>query len=882
MNSGPEKKSLASRAYRALLKLFPFDFRGDFGEEMEEVFHEQRADAQKSKGKFGLLRLWWETVLDIFRTAPREHAAMLRQDGGYAIRMMRKNPAFTIAAVLTIALGIGANTAIFSVVYGVLLKPLPYGNGDELVHLKQVASRVAPQGNFPFSEKEKLDFEAQTKTLSGVAEYHSMAFILIGDEPQRVQTGVVSPHFFDLFQIRPILGRGFTAEDDKHGAGEGVLMLTYRFWQRSFNGDRSIINRKFQMNNRPHIVIGVLPPLPGYPDENDVYMPVSHCPFRSAQQTRENRNGRMVNLYARLKPGATLEQARAEAATIASRLEKEYPQSYPANLGYTASADEVRRELTQDARLTFTVLLGTAGFVLLIACANVANLALARVLRREREIGIRAAMGASRTRLVRQLLTESAILSLLGGALGLAIAWSGQSMLVQFASRFTPRADEITMDATVLLFTLGVSLLSGLIFGALPALSSAENVSAALREGGRTTGSVGRHRARGVLLVSQVAFSFVLLIGAGLMMRSLVKLLQVNPGFSTENVLAARVALNFTKYNTPDLSRAFFRTLQEKLEGQPGIVSVGITSNYPMMPGAQPGNQRVLLEGQTAADPDIRTADPRVASPGYFRTIGMPLVSGRWFTPQDQPDSPPVAIVNQAFAQKFFPGEDAVGKRISTNLGNAWMEIVGVVADVRHYGPGQAVAAEVYRPLEQIGFSNRVLLRSSGSAIAMAEVLRRVVREIDPHQPVEQFRTLEQARSDSIANPRLTASLMGLFAGLALLITITGIAGVMVLSVNQRTHEIGIRMALGASPGKVLRMVMGQGLLLVIAGLAIGVFGALWLTKLMTQLLFAVEPTDVVTFVGVSAVLLLCAAIACWLPARRAATIDPMIALRTE
>jgi len=877
---------LAKRIFQSLLKLFPFDFRSDFGGEMEEVFDAQRADAER-QGRVGIFRLWWETLTGIFTTAPREHWEMLKQDAGYALRMMGRNKAFTLAAALTLGLGIGANTAIFSVVHSVLLKPLPYGQGPRLVRLRQAAPKLG-RLNIGFSEKELKDYQNQSQTLEQIAEYHSMSFILIGEEPRRVQTGVVSYYYFQMMGVRPELGRDFTKEDDDkgEGEGEGVLLLSNRYWEKEFRGDPNIVGRKFQMNNRPHTVIGVLPALPGYPNDNDVYMPVSHCPFRSAKQTRENRNARMTFLFARMKPGVREEQALAELSTIAARFPEQYPANYPKDSNFTARVTSMKEELTQNARQTFLILLGTAGLVLLIACANVANLMLSRVLRRERELGVRAALGASRVRLMRQLLTESVMLSLLGGGLGLALAVSSTSLLTDFAARFTPRAAEISMSVSVLLFTLGVSVLTGLVFGSLPAMSSAQDVFSALRDGSRTIGGA-RNRLRSTLIVAQVALSFVLLIGAGLMGQSFLRMQSMPGGYDPENVLSARVDLNFSKYQTPIDSHNFWIAMFQKLEADPEIVSYSVASEFPMLAGVSPGNTPFQIQSRPTNQGDLpNLTDTRLVSRGYLKTIGIPLLMGRMFGPEENQNSPRVVAVNHAFAQKFFPKQEILGQRVSLGSpgpnGPVWAEIIGVVGDVREAGLDKDEYAAIYQPFEQTPFGNRILVRTTGDPLQMVEQLRRAVREIDPHQPIDSFQTLAAARGESLANPRLTTMLMGLFSLLALAITATGITGVMALWVNQRTREIGIRMAMGASRSGVLTLVMRQGLTMVVIGVAMGVAGAYGMSGMLKNLLFSIEASDPATFAAVAAVLVGCATLACWLPARRASRIDPIIALRAE
>jgi predicted permease len=804
------------------------------------------------------------------------------QDIRFGLRMLKKNPGFTIMAVLTLSLGIGANTAIFSLVYGVLLRPLPYVAGDQIVVLRQQAP-LAKIENLPFSVKEYNDYREQNQTLSSTVEYHTMPFILLGrKEPERVQTGVVSAEFFDFLGVKPLLGRTFLPGEDKHGA-QPVLVLSYAYWQRSHGGDPKIVGQTFTMNDHVHTVVGVLPPIPQFPDENDVYMPVSACPFRSAQTTIENRNARMVRVFGRLKPEVTPQQAGGDLANIASRLQQTYPANYPQNRGYGITLSALQEELTRRARPTLLLLLATAGLVLLIACANVANLMLARIIRREREMAIRAALGASRTRLIRQLLTESTLLALLGGGLGLLLASWGLEMLKTFATRFTPRAAEISLDGSVLLFTLGLAVITGLAFGALPAFSARENLVTSLKEGsGQSTAGAGRQRARGVMIVCQVAVSFTLLIAAGLMLRSLIKLQQVEPGFDPERVLTMRITLDFDKYTTPQHTRTFFHSLLDRIKTQPGVMSAAVAFTFPLNQST-PLNNGFLIEGRPLAEGEARpVADFRSASPDYFQAVGIPLVRGRYFTDQDHENAQPAVIINHSMARHRWNNEDPIGKRVSFDNGQTWATIVGVIGDVKQYGLDREAVDELYRPFAQTPFGQTLVVRTAAEPMTFAKQAREAVSAIDPEQAVDRVQTLEQARENSLAAPRLTALLIGLFAALALVITVAGISGVIALSVSQRRQEIGIRMALGATPSGVLRMILRQGLTLVFAGLAIGIAASMVLTRLMSALLFGVEPTDVITFLSVSLVLIAVAAVACLIPARRATSIDPMIALRSE
>ncbi|MEK6286802.1 MAG: ABC transporter permease [Acidobacteriota bacterium] len=810
----------------------------------------------------------------------------LMQDTRYGARILLRNPGFTVVAVLTLALGIGANTAIFSVIYGVLMRPLPYKDGTQLVIVQQQAP-LAGVLKLPFSVKEVLDYREQNQTLDAVVEHHTMSFTLLGGiEPQRVQTGVVSANFFDVLGVIPIVGRTFVPGDEEHGS-DAVLVLSHKYWQQSHGGDPGIVGRVFQMNNRPHTVIGVLPPIPQYPVEEDVYMPTSQCPTRSSEQFMANRNARMMSVFGRLKRDVPVAQAQADLSTIAANLQKQYADSYPTNRGYGAVVSPLQEELTRRAKPTFLILLGTAGLVLLIACANVANLTLARLMRREREMAIRAALGAGRGRLIRQLLTESTLLSLGGGILGLLFAAGGLHLLVNFAARFTTRAGEIRIDGLVLLFTLLVSVVTGLVFGLVPVFSSDQNLTNALKEGGgRTSASASRQRVRNLLIVAQVAVSFMLLIGAGLMVRSLIKLQSVSPGFDPEKVLAIRVSPNWSKYNTPDKTLALFERLLDKVRSQPGVQSAGLASTYPLNQLGitnGPFNRGFQIEGRPIPEGELAPqADFRSASPGYFETIRLALVKGRTFEEADNEKSLNVAVINQSTARHRWSDEDPIGRRVSFDRGQTWVTIIGVVSDVKQYGLDRDPTDEIYIPLAQNGFANNLLVRTAADPMSITSLMREAIYAVDPETAIDRVQTLEQVRTDAVASPRLTAMLLALFAGLALVITAAGIAGVMALSVSQRRRELGIRLALGATPGRVLSMVMRQGMTFVLMGLSIGVAGALLLGRLMSSLLFAVEPTDPITFVAVSGVLMVVAAAACFVPARRVTSIDPMLALRSE
>jgi predicted permease len=807
----------------------------------------------------------------------------LLQDVRYGVRGLKRNPIFAAAAVATLALGIGANAAIFSVVHGVFLQALPYGGGDGLVRLRQDAPGINVT-DAPFSPLEIADYASRNRTLAGLAEYHSMWFVLLGkSEPERVQTGVVAANYFDVLGVAPLLGRTFRAGEDAAGA-EPLLLLSYDYWMRSWGGDPSVVGRALRMNDRIHTVIGVLPPMPAYPDDNDVYMPISACPFRGRPEMNHDRSRRMVQVFARVKPGVSLAATRADLNGIGQGLSAQYPEAYPAKgSGFVMGAVSLRDELTQAARPTFLVLFGIVGLVLLLACANVANLTLARLLRRRRELALRSALGASRLRLARQLVTESTLVALTGGALGLLFAAGGLRLLVAFAARFTPRAREIAIDGPVLLFALVVSLVTGIAFGLIPAVSARRSLTLALQEGGdRSTSGVARHRMRSALIVLQVAISFTLLIGAGLMIRSLWKLQGVDPGFRVGRVLTTRLDLNFTKYTDEPKRWAFEKQVLERLAQQPGVVTAAISGSFPLNETG-PNNGRFEIEGRPAASDDLRPqAEFQRVSSDYFSTIGVPLLSGRVFAGSDSPETPRVAVISRSLARRFWETKDPVGARISFDRGKSWITIVGVAGDVRQYGLSAAPPDEIYLALPQFPtLSGSLLVRATGSPLALSRLVRETVHAIDPDQPVDRFQTLDQARSNSLASPRLTATLLSLFAALALAVTSAGIAGVMAFTVGERTHEFGIRMALGAEPGSVLTLVLRQSMTLVAAGLALGFVGAHLLARLMSGLLFEINATDPPTFLAMSVVLVVVALTASFFPARRATSVDPMIALRS-
>ena len=812
----------------------------------------------------------------------------LLQDARYALRTLRRSPGFAALAILTLGLGIGANTAIFSVINGVLLKPLPYANAERLVLIRQAAPRIE-QDNIGVSIKELYDYREQLSSFEGLVEFHQMTFDLLrrGD-PDRVAVGVVSPNFFDVLGVAPIVGRTFVVSDDDHGA-EAVLVLSHAYWQTRFGGDPGIVGQVFQMNNRPHTVVGVLPAVPSYPSDVDVYMPTSACPFRAAAEGQIAQNRRAfsnLQVFGLLARGASPQTAATEVATVGERFARDFPDVYsPQESGFQARTADLLHELTVNARPLLLILIGATGLVLLIACANVANLTLARILRRDRELAMRTALGASRWRLTRQLLTESLLLTTVGSVVGLVVAWSAIDVLARLVARFTPRVGDIAIDPAVLAFTLGVSLLAGLGFGILPSLTARRvNLANALKSGGKGGGTTRVHRRiQSGLIVAQVAVAVVLLIGAGLLLHSFYRLQHVDPGFQTDRVLSAEVFGNFTKYPNSDTLRRFYVDVLSRLERAPGVVSVAMTNGVPLS-GLEPNRAGFRLEGRAGDNAGMMpTSSVRIASDAYFQTLGIPVGRGRTFNRFDTGDTAPVVVINRA-VERYWDGRDPIGTRISADDGRTWYTVVGIVGDVREYDLDREAVAQIYVPLLQtpFGLDGRVLVRTIGDPLLAVQTVRAAVREVDPDMPIENVRTLDEIRSAYLSPSKLVAMLLATFAGLALVVTITGIAGVIATSVTERTQEFGLRMALGATRSGVLAMVLRQGLGLVVLGLALGVGASLVLGRVLQNYLYGTTSTDPLTFVVVVLAFVVVSTLACLGPACRATTVDPMTALRAD
>jgi predicted permease len=808
----------------------------------------------------------------------------LLQDLRYGFRMLAKKPGFTAVAVLALALGIGANTAIFSVVNTVLLKPLPFKDPDRLVMVWEENAKLGFPKDTP-APANFIDWRDQNQTFEGMVAIASATFNLTGvGEPQKIEGQRVSANFFSLLGVEPALGRAFISEEDRP-EGNPVVIMSNGLWKRRFGSDPNIIGQSLTLNGQPCEVIGVLPAsfqLSGFQfsgRDHELWVPMA---FSSREAG--SRGSHYLSVIGRLKPGVSIQQAQADMTAIAARLEQQYPAT---NTSVGASVFSLREEIVSDIRPALLILLGAVGFVLLIACANVANLLLARAAARQKEIALRTALGAGRARLIRQFLTESVALAALGGAGGLLLGVLGIKLLATLVPPNLEQAKEINLDAKVLGFTLLVSLLTGVIFGLAPALQASKvNLNESLKEGGKGSPGGVRSGVRNLLVVSEVALALVLLVGAGLLINSFARLSKVDMGFTPDHLLTMRVVLPQSKYPDQAKRTAFYDQLLQRVEALPGVQSAAVISWLPLT--FEGDSNGISIEGRPEPSPDQQPiVVTRVISPGYFRTMGIALLGGRLFTEYDRQGSSRVIIINQSMAERYWPGEDPIGKRIkmgSFDTDSPWLSVAGVVKDVRQFQINAEAKPQIYLPYAQYGASRPrdLVIRTAGDPLGLAAAVRGEVWAVDKDQPVSNIQTMEQILSDSLTRERFNMLLLAIFAGVALALAAVGIYGVMSYSVTQRTHEIGVRMALGADSGHVLRLVVGQGLKLVSAGVAIGLAFAFALTRLMESLLFGVSATDPVTFVLISVTLVAVAALASYIPARRATKVDPMVALRYQ
>ncbi|MBO0859499.1 MAG: ABC transporter permease [Chloracidobacterium sp.] len=796
-------------------------------------------------------------------------------DARYGLRMLMKKPGFTSTAVITLALGIGATSVIFSFVNGILLRPLPYQDSDRLVMLYEAAPKrgIASTGISPLNF---LDWREQNSVFTSVAAYHGGSYSFSeGGEPEQLSGEFISYNTFAILGVAPILGRTFTAEEDRPG-NDMVVILGHGLWKRRFGAKPEVIGRKITLNNRQRTVIGVMPPDFKFPEGADLWVPLAIDP------SYWSRHSHGWDAIARLKPGVTLEQAQSNMTVVARRLEEQYPAT---NEGWGVVLTTLREDLAGDYRKALLILMGAVGLVLLIACVNVANLLLSRASSRAKEVAIRTALGAGRWRVFRQLLTESVLLGLMGGALGCGLAVWGLDLLVAAIPIDLPFWMKFNLDGRVLGFTASVTLLASLIFGAAAALQTSKvNLNEALKEGASGGSGANRHQMLRLLVVTEVALSLILLIGAGLMMRSFMRLQGVNPGFNPENLLTLRVDLPGAKYDTPEKSRAFFKGLLERVSALPGAQAAGAAWRLPLAGGGR--RTPLTVEGfPVLPGGQGSLVNYCVSAPNYFYAMGIPILKGRDFTGADARDSMKVAIIDEQVAREFWPNESPLGKRVrfeAREENDPWHTIVGVVGAVKHNSLKLERTKTVYVPHAQDSMGDMTLAVRAANTENLAPAIRGQVKAMDPDQPITNMRTMTEVISRSVWQPRLYAILFGALAAVALALASIGVYGVMAYSVSERTREIGVRVALGAQRRNVLKLVIAQGMKLALIGAGVGLGASLALTRLMQSLLFEVSPTDPWTFAGLAALLSGVAMLACYLPARRATKVDPMFALRCE
>jgi putative ABC transport system permease protein len=814
------------------------------------------------------------------------------QDLRYGLRMLTKSPGFTAVAVLTLALGVGANAAIFSVVNAVFLRPLPYPDSARIVTIWETEPS-GPGQLFPDTGPDFVDWKAQNRVFDDMGAVFIGRAALTGTaEPLQLQGFEVSPEIFRLLGAQPALGRNFTADETQAGH-YGVVILSYGLWQRAFAGHTAVVGSKITLSGRPYVVVGVMPRDFQFPHiwgiKPELWFPLN----LQAAEWRKSRGNHWLWVLARLKKGDPLARASADMEMVAAHLARQYPET---NTGVVAKVVGLRARLTEEIRPALLLLFATVGFLMLIASVNVANLLLAKAVTRRREIAIRLAVGSSQGRLIRQLLTESVLLFLMGGAAGLLVGSAALRLLLHAApAGYVPEIVSVRLDAYVFLATFMVAVVTGALAGLIPALhASKTDLQDSLKESSQTVAA--EHRAsRSVLTAGEVALALMMLIGAGLAIRSLVNLLGVQAGFDPRNVLTARLSLPESRYSEPecqgkmgdcagDKYASFFQQLQDRLGTLPGVESASFTNKLPLEGGS---NGTIIVEGQ--ATPKNMWSSPLVewstVMPGYFHTARIPLLRGRDVTAHDNQAAPKVAIINRAMADRFWPNQNPLGKRFSSDKEHPkWITVVGVVGDVLQYGLDQTTPApEAYFPEYQNQYSGLIaLVRTGANPLAQLPALRAAVRELDSQIPVYQPRELDEVVRQSSSQQRFLALLLGLFAGLALVLAAVGIYGVIAYSVAQRTHEIGIRMALGAGWRNVMGMVLGEGMGMALAGVMAGLAGAWGLTRFLSSLLYGVRPTDPLTFASVPLLLMSVSLLACYVPARRAAHVDPMVALRYE
>jgi putative ABC transport system permease protein len=867
--------------------IVPRRLRADWRQEWEAELHYREQllaewDNLNWRSKLDLLRRSVGAFWDALLLQPRRLEDEMFQDLRFGWRMLWRSPVFTLAAVLSLAIGIGATSAIFSVVNGVVLRPLPYQQPEQLVRLWHSKPQIG-MTQMPISGGNVQVWRERAQSFAGVATFYATASIFTGEgDPEELRGAGVSPNLLPLLGYQPLLGRGFLPEEEKAGAAP-VILLSHKLWQRRFGSDPNVIGRTVTLDHtNSFTVIGVMPPQVSFPGQSEFWWPET--------VTAKNRHDmRRLSVIARLKPGVTWPTAERELQLIHQQLQQQMPNDYK---DWAVWSQPLHDSVVGYVRPTLLMLLGAVGFVLLIACANVANLLLVRAAARQKEIAVRAALGAGRLRLIRQLLTESSLLAVLGGGLGLVLAYGAVQALIILDPPNVPRLAQVSLDGRVLAFTFLTTLTVGLLFGLAPALHAAKtNVNQALKEGfvqsgGRRWMSWSGLRSFGLreaLVVAQTALALVLLVGAGLLLKSFVRLQQVEIGFEPQNAVMLTLAPPFNRFPKEAKTYAYYQQLLDELKTLPGVSAVGATTGGPTQ-GALMSSSIIIAGRPAPSSRDAQQAFVNIISPDYFRALGNVLKQGRPFTDADNESAPRVAIVNETLARAYFSRESPLGQRIALRgEPDKLLEIVGVAADLNQFGLEKENKPAFYVPFRQkdTAFMNLVVRTTTDPAVLLPAIRERIL-SVDKFTAITRVRTLGELVSASVAQPRFYALLLALFAGIALLLAVIGIYGVMAYAVSRRTHEIGIRMALGADAGCIQRLVVGQGMLLIGVGVAVGLLAARWLTRVLADLLFGVKPTDPATFALITAVLTGAALLACWIPARRAARVDPLSALRHE
>jgi putative ABC transport system permease protein len=868
---------------RGIGVIVPRKLRADWRQEWEAelCYREMLLSEWDRLDWFSKVDLLWRSFgafWDAVKLQPRRLEDEMFQDLRFAIRILLKSPVFTLAAILSLTIGIGATTAIFSVVNGVVLRPLPYKEPDQLVRLWHNKPEIK-MTRMPVSAGNVNVWREQAESFESVAVFSQTASVITGEaEPEQMMGARISYNLLPMLGYQPLIGRGFLPEENKPGSSKTII-LSHKLWQQRFGGDASVLEQSITLDQTNQFtIIGVMPPEVTFPGESLFWIPET--------TTATGRHDmRMLSVLARLKPGVTPQMASSEISLINQQLQQQLPNDYKE---WETQLQPLHEFVVGKVRSSLLILLGAVGFVLLIACANVANLLLARAAGRQKEMAMRAALGAGRLRLMRQLLTESTLLALLGGASGVLLAYWAVQGLIALKPPDVPRLAQVNLDAKVLAFTFFTTLLVGLIFGLAPALhSSKPDLNNALKEGAVTARSGRRwlrhFGLRDVLVVTQTAMAVVLLIGAGLLIKSFVKLRQVELGFSPTNVITMRLAPPFNRFEKDAKTMDYYRQMLDVLKEVPGVEAVAAVTSAPT--GGAFMSAPILIAGQPAPDnADTQRAFLTVVSSDYFRAIGNPLKQGRLFTDDDKEGSTPVAIINETMARSYFPDTNPIGQRIAIKgEPDKWMEIVGVTADIKQFAIEEPNKPSFYQPYRQkeTAFMS-LLLRTTDNSAALIPVLRNRIQETDKFTAISSVRTLNELVSDSVAQPRFYTLLLAVFACIALSLAALGIYSVLAYSVSQRTHEIGIRMALGAQAQRILRMILGQGMILILTGVAIGVASAIALTRLMTGLLFGVSATDPIVFAVITLVLVIVALVACVIPAHKATKVNPLQALKHE